>query len=167
MGSIILAENKERLLDSFIETCVDFSFKTKTPERNGVLYGQTSSGEQIAILHKGNISSTRGVPISTSVAFFTCSRLYNFNENLKRQIMSYLTMLAQDLIGCKLLRIVTAKFAANQLPKIIFVPTDQDDRSFYFCENQYAEKILEEAYHVTLTGRRALPKKKQIYYFSF
>ena len=155
-----LAENQEILLAAVVETCFDFSFRVKRSTQDGILYGQTSSGEQIAIFNKGNLFGHFDGPITTSAAFFSCSHLYNFDDELKRQIMSYLTTLVQDPVGCKLLRIVTAKFAANQLPKIVFVPTDKDDSSFYFCESQYAGKILEEVYLITLTESRPCQSPK-------
>ena len=137
---LTLKQNQERLLQMFLDTCCDFSFKTLFPGIDNVLFaGKTDSGNEIAFFNEGNyktvklggrihiLSETFGEICSFSPTTFrttlgTISHIYDINEQIKSQLIGYFSILSQDPVGCKLLRIAVSKFFCNKTPKIVFIP---------------------------------------------
>jgi len=120
-----LYRNKINLADLFYDTCCDLSFKIVKAENN-VVYGKSTTNPNIIFLE--NVLATNSFLRKDSEKYAVTNFLNNvgtpreFTFEIREQIKKQIRTLSEDPVGCKLLRITTAKIVAGKLPKLIFIP---------------------------------------------
>lgn len=139
--SLTKEKNLENLVDKCLDKCFDPSFKILS-ESNGIYVGTLSSGEHLVFSDnvKGiSLSSTSeevrivanspdgifaGMDVpSWQVPMFLEEVPLSFTPTLKRQLREVLLQLVQNPVGAKLLRVLFAVRTANNMPKLVFIPT--------------------------------------------
>ncbi len=124
-----LYRNKVNLADIFCDTCCDFSFKIIRKENN-IVYGRSISNPNMIFLE--DFTSTSLFIRKDADRYAVTNFLDNIGEpreftyDMKEQIRKLIRDLTENPVGCKLLRIATAKIVAGKLPKLIFVPLQKD-----------------------------------------
>ena len=124
-----LARNKENLTNTFLDICCDFSFKIVRKE-NEIVYGWSASNPNIIFLK--DLATVNSFIRKNSERYAVTNFLNNTREprefvfEIRELIQNQIRSLAEDSVGCKLLRIATAKIAVGKLPKLIFIPLKND-----------------------------------------
>ena len=124
-----LARNKENLTNTFLDICCDFSFKIMRKE-DEIVYGRSASNPNIIFLK--DPSAANSFLRKNSERYAVTNFLNNTGEprefifEIRELIQNQIKTMAEDSVGCKLLRIATAKIAGGNLPKLIFVPLKKD-----------------------------------------
>ena len=140
-----LEENKKEVVDQFIKTCCDFSFKKKKQELKGITVGRTERGEDIVFSEKGTNICVR--PNSAEVLIYNEKERYrglkayvttniflnisplDFTKQMRSKFEKFISELAEDPVGCEVLRIAISKYKASirGLPKITFIPVNNKE----------------------------------------
>ncbi len=120
---LTLAENRERLLSRFLDTCCDFSFKVKEDSKiGGYIQGHIDSGEDIVVLRNGITKYPAGHKNTAILARIQCEEIRTLDEHLKAQLVNCFTDISRNPIGCELMRVLIAKSVAGGKSKLIFLP---------------------------------------------
>ena len=160
-----LQENKQSLVNQFMKTCCDFSFKIKTRELTNITVGRLDSGEDIVFSKSGiNITArpnsaeiliynekeqTKGLKAYASTNIFFNIEPVDLTEQIQEKLKEYISELAEDSVGCELLRIAISKYKGNkELPKITFIPAQNQNIGFAYTSDSSVWRYLKNEYHL-------------------
>lgn len=127
-----LTMNKSNLADIFCDVCCDFSFSILS-DGNGVVRGRSLSNPHIIFIR--NTAAVNSFIKKDLKKYAITNFLDNvghprqFTFEMKEQIRKQIRTIAEDSVGCKLLRIATSKIAVGNFPKLIFIPLEQDSKT--------------------------------------
>lgn len=135
-----LEENKKALTQMFLTTCCDFSFRRKKEELKGITVGRLNDNEDIIFSETGtNISArpdssevliynkkdqSKGLKVHMTTNIFLNIKPLNFTESMKADFEKAVSELAEDPVGCEVLRVAVSKYkgGVGKLQKIAFIP---------------------------------------------
>ncbi|GHU14804.1 hypothetical protein FACS189449_11980 [Alphaproteobacteria bacterium] len=139
-SSKTLADNQKILVDTFMKTCLDFSFRVTKKEGVNVFWGATSSQSNILMLSQSKEKSAAPIPIPprTIVNILDSDTVSSTSLNEETKIRSTIEMISKVPIGCKLLRTLITKCEVNHYKKLVVIPTGngeiQNSISKFFFE---------------------------------
>ncbi len=179
-----LAENKLTLVNLFLDTCCDFSFKKKPTELKGVTLGSLQSGEDIVFAKQNmNISicpnstdvliynereSFKGLTANVTTNIFFNITPLDFTASMKKKFEQCVTELAEDSVGCEVLRIAISKYKGGikELPKITFIPVENDNINLAYTTDSNVWRYLKKASKVSLNEYKKLSNGSKFIMFS-
>lgn len=138
-----LKSNITNLVDMFFDGCCDFSFKLGKKYREVVL-GQSVSNDNIMFVNNQQvvhnlIKENQNKYYSTNF-LVSVGEPREFTNQMKEEIRNYIKFIAKDSVGCKLLRIATAKTIAGHLSKLIFIPLVDYSSQQLYTESPYQSR---------------------------
>lgn len=179
-----LEENKKDLVNQFMETCCDFSFKRKKEELHGITVGRTESGEDIIFPEKGTSICAR--PNSTEVLIYnekdrslglkahvTTNIFLNINpldftQQMRNNFEKTISELTEDPVGCEVLRVAISKYkgSARKLSKITFIPVKNKEIGLAYTTNSNVWKYMRRNRGIRRNKYRKLCKDNKFIMFS-
>ena len=127
-----LYRNKTNLADIFCDVCCDLSFRMVKKD-DGIVYGKSATNPNMIFIKDLAVANLffRQNSEKYAVTNFLNNVGYprEFTFEMREQIRKQIRTLTEDPVGCKLLRITTAKVATGNLPKLIFVPMQKDSET--------------------------------------
>ncbi|MBO7642435.1 MAG: hypothetical protein J6S86_04730 [Alphaproteobacteria bacterium] len=127
-----LYRNKTNLADLFYDVCCDLSFRVVKMENN-IVYGKSATNpniiflDDLAVTHSFLRKNLEKYAVTNFLNSVGDPREFTFE--IREQIKKQIRTLTEDSVGCKLLRITTAKIVTGKLPKLIFIPVQKDSES--------------------------------------
>ncbi len=155
-----LEENRCELINRFLSICCDFSFRVKESTSNGIYSGEFDTGESIVFVNKEmhtfvDLESDRvtffsendkqeGLEVHPITSMMENIKPINFEEWMVGEFERYVQRFAEDPVGCEILRRSIAKYEASQidLPKIRFIPTDDQKMTLAYTAGSYVWKYV-------------------------
>ena len=136
---LTLEQNQKKLVKNFVERCCDFSFRIQPMGLKEIDVGYLSSGEYLIFTNASiNIESNRdsenmliysehyenegGLLARCTTSSFMEYRPVDSGEKYKDKFIECFSKLAEDSVGCKLLRIALTKHVVNNFQKTAFIP---------------------------------------------
>lgn len=179
-----LEENKKDLVNQFMETCCDFSFKRKKEELHGITVGRTESGEDIIFPEKGTSICAR--PNSTEVLIYnekdrslglkahvTTNIFLNINpldftQHMRNKFEKTIAEVTEDPVGCEILRVAISRYKGSirELTKITFIPVKNKEIGFAYTTNSNVWKYMRKSRGTRGNKYRKLCKDRKFIMFS-
>lgn len=136
---LTLEQNQKKLVKNFVEKCCDFSFKIQPMGLKGIDVGYLNSGEYLIFTNAStNIESNKdnadmliyndryknkgGLLARCTTSSFMEYCPVDSGEKYKDKFIECFFKLAEDSVGCKLLRIALTKHVVNNFQKTAFIP---------------------------------------------
>lgn len=179
-----LEENKKELVNQFIETCCDFSFKKKERELPGITVGGTDNGDDIVFPEKGVSIYTRpnseevliynekdrslGLRAHVTTNIFLNVIPLDFSPKMRNDIEKSISELAEDSVGCEILRIAISKYkgGVRGLSKITFIPVKNKGVGLAYTTNCNVWKYMKRNEGRHGSKYRKLCKERKFIMFS-
>ncbi|MBO4405502.1 MAG: hypothetical protein J5821_02115 [Alphaproteobacteria bacterium] len=179
-----LEENKKELVNQFMETCCDFSFKRKKEELYGITVGRTDNGEDIIFPEKGTSICARpnstevliynekdrsfGLKAHVNTNIFLNVNPLDFTQHMRNKFEKNLSELTEDPVGCEVLRVAISKYKGSirGLPKITFIPVKNKEIGLAYTTNSNVWKYMRKTRGIRSNKYRKLCKDRKFIMFS-
>ncbi|MBO7537386.1 MAG: hypothetical protein J6T29_03530 [Alphaproteobacteria bacterium] len=179
-----LEENQKWLVNLFMETCCDFSFKKRTEELKGITVGRLGSGEDIVFTKPG--ISINAHPNSAEVliynerekfyglkAYVTTNIFLNIEpldltEQMKKDFEKCVSELTKDPMGCEVLRVAISKYkgGTTELPKLTFIPVKNKDIGLAYTTDSNIWRYLKNTDKIHFNEYRKFFRSSKFIMFS-
>ena len=179
-----LEENKKELVNQFIETCCDFSFQKKKKKLPGITVGRTDNGDDIVFPEKRASIYARpnseevlicnekdrslGLRAHVTTNIFLNLMPLDFTQNMKNEIEKSISELAEDSVGCEILRVAISKYKGSRrgLSKITFIPVKNKGVGLAYTTNCNVWKYIKKNEGIHRNKYRKLCKERKFIMFS-
>ena len=153
-----LEENQRELIENFISSCCDFSFRIKEKRLTGIYSGKFDDGENLVFIDKETRTSinhgsggimffnekdgNNGLEVHPRTGLLRNIKPLDFEEWMKCEFERYIQRIVEDPVGCEILRVSIAKYEAGQrgLPRIKFIPQDDPKINLAYTPGSYVWK---------------------------
>jgi len=179
-----LKENQISLINQFIKTCCDFSFKKKKKELGRITIGKLKSGENIIfaepfvnintypnsseVLIFNEKEKFCGVKASVTTNIFLNIDPLDFTEQMKKELKKCVSKLVKDSVGCEVLRVAISKYkgGTERMPKIAFIPVKNKNIGFIYTTNNDLWRYLKNTRNTYFDTYRKFSKSSKFIMFS-
>lgn len=158
-----LEENKSILVKNFMEECCDFSFQLIDMGLKGIYLGKFGSFEDIVFANvetqiKDNLQLKkavlynpadrgRGLRVQYKTSILPGIVPLSMEDWMPLEIQRYIGRIADDSMGCEILRKLIAKYKSNRnrLSKIKFIPVKNSEISMSYTPGEYVWKYIKDS----------------------
>ncbi|MCR4556123.1 MAG: hypothetical protein K5766_04920 [Alphaproteobacteria bacterium] len=177
-------KNQQSLVDQFMKTCCNFSFK-KRPERlRGISVGRLDNGEDIIFAESGtNIGihpssgdvliynekeSRYGLKTHAITNIFLNLNPLDFTKQMREEFRKCISELTKDPVGCEVLRIAISRYkgGTKKLPKLTFIPVKNRETGLAYTTNSSIWRYLKGTEQMLFDKYKKYPKSDKFMMFS-